>query len=187
MNFLLPTLKFILDLSSVMMLKSSNSLAFQRLALLKLCQQAPSTTHQTYRWMSLPQSPQKQLTMIENLGPGCALAFSVMGTGFLSAEYIGSWVNAMQGISNVASPISGKFYLTYFRANDVNLVALGIPMSILLGMLLNNSTSLPDSVRPGLKFCSSTILRLGIVCIGIKLSALEMASLGVAGVPVVRP
>jgi uncharacterized integral membrane protein (TIGR00698 family) len=60
-----------------------------------------------------------------------------------------------------------------------------VPVAIVLGLLLRNLAPLPAALGPGLKVCTTTILRLGIVLVGIKLSVIEMARLGVAGVPVV--
>lgn len=59
----------------------------------------------------------------------------------------------------------------------------GIPVSILLGMGLNNLVmpSLPQlkkMLNPGLTFSSKLILQLGIVCVGMKLSALDILALG---------
>jgi uncharacterized integral membrane protein (TIGR00698 family) len=45
-----------------------------------------------------------------------------------------------------------------------------IMMAIVLGMLLANSIKLPDSIQPGLKFCTSAILKFGIMLLGIRLS-----------------
>lgn len=45
-----------------------------------------------------------------------------------------------------------------------------IMMAIILGMLLANSFKLPDSVQPGLRFCTSAILKVGIMLLGIRLS-----------------
>ena len=45
-----------------------------------------------------------------------------------------------------------------------------IMMAIVLGMLIANAMKLPDSVQPGLKFCASSILRIGIMLLGIRLS-----------------
>jgi uncharacterized integral membrane protein (TIGR00698 family) len=45
-----------------------------------------------------------------------------------------------------------------------------IMMAIVLGMLIANAMKLPDSVQPGLKFCASAILRIGIMLLGIRLS-----------------
>jgi uncharacterized integral membrane protein (TIGR00698 family) len=58
-------------------------------------------------------------------------------------------------------------------------------VAIVLGLLLRNALTLPPQLAPGLKFATTTILRLGIVLVGIRLSAFDLARLGVAGVPVV--
>jgi uncharacterized integral membrane protein (TIGR00698 family) len=98
--------------------------------------------------------------------PGVAAAVTVMLVGFGAADLLGRALLAARGLTG-ASPISG------------------VPVAIVLGLLLRNVLSLPASLGPGLKFCTTTVLRLGIVLVGIKLSVVEMARLGVAGVPVV--
>lgn len=45
-----------------------------------------------------------------------------------------------------------------------------IMMAIVIGMLIANILRLPDSLQVGLKFCASTILRIGIMLLGIRLS-----------------
>jgi uncharacterized integral membrane protein (TIGR00698 family) len=45
-----------------------------------------------------------------------------------------------------------------------------IMMAIVLGMLIANTIKLPDSIQPGLKFCTSAILKIGIMLLGIRLS-----------------
>lgn len=45
-----------------------------------------------------------------------------------------------------------------------------IMMAIVIGMLIGNSIALPGPVVGGLKFCASTILRIGIMLLGIRLS-----------------
>lgn len=87
--------------------------------------------------------------------------------GFWLADVIGHAVLAAQGLSGGSSPISG------------------VPVAIVLGLLLRNGLRLPASLTPGLKFSVSTILRLGIVCVGIRLSAFDVLRLGLAGLPVV--
>ncbi len=56
---------------------------------------------------------------------------------------------------------------------------------ILLGMALANAVRLPAAVRPGLRFCATTLLRTGIVLLGIRLSVGDVARLGASGLPVV--
>lgn len=89
-----------------------------------------------------------------------------MLAGFGLAEVLGQALLAARGLTG-ASPISG------------------VPVAIVLGLLLRNLLPLPKAINPGLKFSTTTLLRLGIVLVGIKLSVVEMARLGVAGIPVV--
>jgi uncharacterized integral membrane protein (TIGR00698 family) len=98
--------------------------------------------------------------------PGMVSAVVVMLAGFELADVLGQTMLAARGLTG-ASPISG------------------VPVAIVLGLLLRNLLPLPASIGPGLKLCTTTLLRLGIVLVGIKLSVVEMARLGVAGVPVV--
>jgi uncharacterized membrane protein YadS len=59
-----------------------------------------------------------------------------------------------------------------------------VPLSLLLGAAVPASVVGADS-KAGLAFCSSTVLRAGVVCVGFKMSLGELAALGVAGVPCV--
>lgn len=98
--------------------------------------------------------------------PGGLAAIVVMLVGFGVADALGRALLAARGLSG-ASPISG------------------VPIAIVLGLLLRNLVGLPTALTAGLKYCTTTVLRLGIVLVGIKLSVVEMARLGVAGIPVV--
>ncbi len=89
-----------------------------------------------------------------------------MLAGFSLADVIGQALLAARGLTG-ASPVSG------------------VPVAIVLGLLLRNLLPLPKALNPGLKFSTTTVLRLGIVLVGIKLSVVEMARLGAAGIPVV--
>jgi uncharacterized integral membrane protein (TIGR00698 family) len=106
------------------------------------------------------------MTRLVTLLPGVLASAAVMFAGFEVAEWLGRALLAARGLSG-SSPISG------------------VPVAIVIGLLLRNTLSLPAAIGAGLKFCTTTILRLGIVLVGIKLSVIEMARLGVAGVPVV--
>ena len=98
--------------------------------------------------------------------PGLGAAVAVMLAGVVLAERLGQAMLAARGLTG-GSPVSG------------------VPVAIVLGLLLRNLLPLPQALGPGLKFCTTTMLRLGIVLVGIKLSVVEIARLGVAGVPVV--
>ena len=106
------------------------------------------------------------MTTLLAMFPGVLAAAAVMFAGFELADVLGRLLLAARGLTG-ASPISG------------------VPVAIVIGLLLRNLLPLPTTLGPGLKFCTTTILRLGIVLVGIKLSVIEMARLGLAGVPVV--
>lgn len=99
--------------------------------------------------------------------PGIAAAVAVMMVGFWLADVIGRAILNAQGLTGGSSPLSG------------------VPVAIVLGLLLRNMLTLPTALMPGLKFCVTTVLRLGIVLVGIRLSAFDVARLGLAGLPVV--
>jgi uncharacterized integral membrane protein (TIGR00698 family) len=98
--------------------------------------------------------------------PGIIAAVVVMFAGFWLADQIGHAILASQGLTG-SSPVSG------------------VPVAIVLGLLLRNLLPLPDALGPGLKFATTTILRLGIVLVGIRLSVFDVLKLGLAGLPVV--
>ncbi len=60
-----------------------------------------------------------------------------------------------------------------------------IMMAIILGMIVANSVKLPDSMTAGVKFCASTILRVGIMLLGIRLSLLGAGRFTLVALPFV--
>lgn len=129
---------------------------------------APADSDDAAAKQEQPQPAPKPKGVIATHAPGVIAAAAVMQAGFFVADYLGQGLLSAQGITTAASsPISG------------------IPVSILLGMALNNAFTLPESLRPGLKACTTTALRAGIVCVGLKLSAVDVMTLGAAGVPAV--
>ncbi|HET7682650.1 MAG TPA: putative sulfate exporter family transporter [Marmoricola sp.] len=58
-------------------------------------------------------------------------------------------------------------------------------VAILLGVALAAVRPLPESVRPGLAFSGRTLLRLGVVLLGLQLSLREIADLGAGAVVLV--
>ncbi len=98
--------------------------------------------------------------------PGVLAALVVMLAGFWLADQIGHAILAARGLTG-SSPVSG------------------VPVAIVLGLLLRNTLPLPASLNAGLKFATTTILRAGIVLVGIRLSVFDVLKLGIAGLPVV--
>ena len=60
-----------------------------------------------------------------------------------------------------------------------------VMLGIVLGMMLGYAVRLPATVRPGLRFAVTKLLRLGIILLGIRLSVVDVARLGAASIPVV--
>jgi len=87
----------------------------------------------------------------------------------LIAQWIGAAVLRLQGLdpAGKASPISG------------------ISMAILLGLVAANTVGEATLLKPGLQFAMKRMLRLGIICVGIRLSFFDVLKLGAWGVPVV--
>lgn len=61
----------------------------------------------------------------------------------------------------------------------------GIMMAIIVGMVVANLARLPDGVRDGLRFCTTTVLRLGIALLGIRLSLLGAGQFTLVALPFV--
>ena len=84
---------------------------------------------------------------------GIGLALAVSAAGGYAADFVGV---SLLGFSK--SPVSA------------------IMMAIIIGMVIANTLRIPASVQSGLRFCTSTVLRVGIMLLGIRLS---LASAGV--------
>jgi uncharacterized integral membrane protein (TIGR00698 family) len=61
----------------------------------------------------------------------------------------------------------------------------GITLAILLGLALANLVVLPDQLRAGARFALTTVLRLGIVLLGLRLSLAEAGAIGLRALPVI--
>ena len=93
---------------------------------------------------------------------GIALAIAVALAAGVAAQWLGE---SLLGFDK--SPISD------------------IMLAIVIGMIVANTVSLPASVSAGLKFCASTILRIGIMLLGIRLSLLGAGRFTVVALPFV--
>ncbi len=58
-------------------------------------------------------------------------------------------------------------------------------ISIIIGMLIRNTLPVPAVVEPGIGFSLKKILRLGIVLLGLQVTAMQILSLGGAGLAMV--
>ena len=103
---------------------------------------------------------------------GLSVAFGTSIVGFEIANVLGKGLMSLQGIETATSPVSG------------------IPVSILLGLALRNLalSRRPETVealKSGLALASKPVLQLGVVCVGMKLSAVDLVEAGMVGVPAV--
>ena len=97
-----------------------------------------------------------------NFWLGIALAVAVSLVAGVSAEFVGHTVLGFE-----RSPVSE------------------IMMAIVIGMLIANLLTLPSSLMPGLKFCASTVLRIGIMLLGIRLSLFGAGKFTLVALPFV--
>lgn len=93
---------------------------------------------------------------------------------------------AVPGLALSWGVARGGFVVADAVAQTTGVPVSGVPVAILLGAALNNAPGggiVPAWCRPGITLASSALLRLGIVCVGCKLSALEVAAAGAVSVP----
>jgi uncharacterized integral membrane protein (TIGR00698 family) len=74
----------------------------------------------------------------------------------------------------------GEFVLGFERSP-----VSAIMMAIVLGMIVANTMRLPESIFTGLKFCTSTVLRIGIMLLGIRLSLMGAGRFTLVALPFV--
>ena len=94
--------------------------------------------------------------------PGILISFIIAYSGIYLSSFIG---NEVLNLSR--SPISP------------------IMLSIIIGLLLGNILKIPSIFLPGIKFSLKFILRLGIICLGIRLGLLDILKIGIIGIPLI--
>ena len=119
------------------------------------------------------------------LTPGLLAAGTIAASGFALAVPLGHGLQRIRttvapGLvgSSDAPPTSGS-------SASVSGISVAIILGAAAGSVLRRSPATWASLGPGLAFASSTALRVGIVCVGAKLSLAEATRLGATGVPAV--
>src|SRR5688500_17914865 len=97
--------------------------------------------------------------------PGVALAAGLALCGKLLADFIG--LSLLRFDPEKGSPVSP------------------IMLAILLGLLIRNTIGVPTAYEQGLRLCIKTVLRIGIVLLGLKLSLAVLGRIGVIGIPII--
>jgi uncharacterized integral membrane protein (TIGR00698 family) len=60
-----------------------------------------------------------------------------------------------------------------------------IMMAIVLGIIAGNVVTVPRACAPGLAFCLTKLLRVGIILMGFRMSLLDAARIGAWGIPII--
>lgn len=87
---------------------------------------------------------------------------------------------AVSLVAGVAAQVTGESALGFAKSP-----ISAIMMAIIIGMIVANTIRLPASIIDGLRFCASTILRIGIMLLGIRLSLIGAGRFTVVALPFV--
>ncbi len=102
------------------------------------------------------------LISIYRIFPGIFFSFMIAYAGIYLSSFIG---NEILNLSK--SPISP------------------IMLSIIIGLIIGNVFKIPLIFSEGIKFSLKIILRLGIICLGIRLGLLDILKVGMIGIPLI--
>jgi uncharacterized integral membrane protein (TIGR00698 family) len=97
---------------------------------------------------------------VPSLIPGLLLAALVVA----AAVFLADAVNSSMGFKGLVSTIM---------------------TAIVIGLVVGNAVEIPVIFAPGVSFCLTKLLRLGIILMGIRLSVFDVARIGAWGVPIV--
>ena len=103
------------------------------------------------------------LAWIGNVLPGIALAFLLAWAGYALSDVFGGLMKYPRD----RSPLSP------------------ITVAVLLGLIIRNTVGVPKAYEAGLRLCLKTVLRLGIVILGLTLSVKAIGHDVIAGLPVI--
>lgn len=110
----------------------------------------------------------ERLRGLSRLAPGTLAAAVILLMAAPLAQLAGGAVLSLQGIGEPASsPVSP------------------ISIAIILGLLIGNLIGVHPALKPGLRFAMRTLLRVGIVLIGLKLALGDVLRLGALTVPLI--
>ena len=103
------------------------------------------------------------LAWLGGILPGFGLALALAWVGYLLSDKIGVWLHYKPG----GSPLSP------------------ITVAVVLGLIIRNTIGVPKAYEQGLRLCIKSVLRLGIVILGLTLSVKAIGHDVIAGLPVV--
>lgn len=93
----------------------------------------------------------------------------------------GRWGERMPGLG-VAAAVAGLSWLVHLALPAVPLLTVAVAAGIAVAQVPRARGALDGVLRPGLGFAARTLLRAGIVLLGLKLSLVDIAGLGWVGI-----
>jgi len=99
--------------------------------------------------------------------PGIGLAFGLAFLGDRISDLARRFINATANMHYDKSPISP------------------IMLAVILGLIIRNTVGVPKIFEAGLRLSLKTVLRLGIVLLGLGLSVQAVAKIGLIGLPII--
>mmetsp|Transcript_62009 Transcript_62009/g.72511 ORF Transcript_62009/g.72511 Transcript_62009/m.72511 type:complete len:403 (-) Transcript_62009:26-1234(-) len=93
--------------------------------------------------------------------------------------------SSLSGVVASAVTATAGFQIASFLTSSLAVPVSGIPVAILLGAAIRNTVGVNQSLLPGVKYATKTILQGGIIAVAAKLSFVELLSTGSQGLPVV--
>ena len=102
------------------------------------------------------------VSSIYKIFPGIIFCFVIAYSGIYLSDFIG-----IEILNLKKSPISP------------------IMLSIIFGLLIGNIFHINNFLLEGIKFSLKFILRLGIICLGIRLGLLDIFKVGIVGIPLI--
>ncbi len=98
--------------------------------------------------------------------PGLVLCIALMGAALLITDLAGRLLDTL-GITEGENPLSAIF------------------MAVLLGVIIRNTIGLNKVFAEGISFAMSLVLKAGIIMLGLRLSLLDVITLGAWGLPII--
>ena len=86
---------------------------------------------------------------------------------------------ALAYLGNVISELVGK--AMGYEKSPISPIML----AVVLGLVIRNTIGVPKAYEAGLRLCLKTVLRLGIVLLGLGLSVQAVARMGLIGLPII--
>ena len=111
---------------------------------------------------------------------GAAQRWAHSALGFLGEIAPGVMMAlALAYLGNVLSEVIGK--AMHYEKSPISPIML----AVVLGLVIRNTIGVPKTYESGLRLCLKTVLRAGIVLLGLGLSVQAVAKMGLIGLPII--